>query len=540
MTTSIPLHERTLARVLRTQAQAQGDKPFLLYYGRKFSYAQVYEQSRRIAAGLSAAGVRPQQQVAIMMENRPENLWLLFALGIIGAVAVPINTASRGDLLAYYVRQSDSVAMVVDGAFVERFAAVQSDCPKLRLVCVVPDDSPEPPAEAAFRNVEVVAWQKVADAPPPDKDVPGPAYSDPLQILYSSGTTGPSKGSMISNATAIRAAMKHVEFFGYDSTDVMYTCLPMFHGNALNCTVLPALLAGATVALSRRYSTSGFWREINESGATRTSLLSAMINFLWLKTPSQEERTHRLKTCLVVPPPEFALEFEKRFNVRLTSLYALGDFGYATMLGADEPRSKIRSAGRPLPEVTIAILDEDDMPVPQGQVGQICLRSNEAWFGRQGYYNMSDLWVSVTRNLWLHTGDTGFIDEDGYLYFAGRSKDLIRRRGENISAIQVEDILRRHPAVADAAVYAVRAEYLEDEVMASVVCKEGQSLDSVELVKFCAPKMAYFMAPRFVEVVPELPLTPTGKVEKYKLRESAEKRLAHIWDREKSGIVLEK
>jgi crotonobetaine/carnitine-CoA ligase len=535
----IPLHERTLARVLGAQAEAHADRPFLLYYGRTFSYAEAFEQSQRIAAGLSAAGVQGHQHVAIMMENRPELLWLLFALGIIGAVAVPINTASRGDLLAYYVRQSDSVAMVVDEAFVERFAAIQRQCPSLKLVCVVPEDASEHASESGFSNVEVIAWQQVADAPMlPSME--GPAYSDPLQILYSSGTTVPAKGSVISNATAIRAAMKHVEFFGYDSSDVMYTCLPMFHGNALNCTVMPALLAGATVALSRRYSTSAFWREINESGATRTSLLSAMINFLWLKAPCEQERSHRLKTCLVVPPPEFALEFEKRFNVRITSLYALGDFGYAAMLGADDPRSKIRSAGRPLREVSVAILDDDDMPVPRGQVGEICLRSNEAWFGRQGYYNMPELWVGVTRNLWLHTGDFGSIDEDGYLFFAGRSKELIRRRGENISAIQVEEVLRRHPAVADAAVFAVRAEYLEDEVMASVVGKDGQPLDCVELVKFCAPKMAYFMVPRFIEVVPEFPMTPTGKVEKYKLRDAAQERLAQIWDREKSGIVLEK
>ena len=385
----------------------------------------------------------------------------------------------------------------------------------------------------------MVHWSDVTAAPALEA-IEDPAYDDILQILYSSGTTGPAKGSMISNATAMRAAAKHVEYFGYDSDDVMYTCLPMFHGNALNCTVLPALMAGATVALSRRFSTSKFWREINECGATRTSLLSAMINFLWLKEPSAEERSHRLKTCLVVPAPEFALEFEKRFDVRITSLYALGDYGYATMYGADEPREKIRSAGRPLPEVTLAILDEDDVPVPQGQVGQICLRSNEPWFGRQGYYKMAEQWVGVTRNLWLHTGDFGSLDEDGYLYFAGRSKELIRRRGENISALQVEDVLRRHPAVADAAVYAVRAEYLEDEVMASLVCRDGQQLDHGELVRFCGSQMAYFMVPRFVEVLPEFPHTPTGKVEKYKLREAAEQRLASVWDREKSGIVLEK
>jgi crotonobetaine/carnitine-CoA ligase len=538
--TNIPLHERTLARLLRDRAHTYADKPFLLFEGRVFTYAEAYESSRRVAGGLVAAGIQPKQHVAIMMENRPEVLWLNFALAMIGAVAIPINNASRGDLLAYYVRQSDSSAVFIDNAFVGRLAAVQAQCPLLRFVGVCADEVTESSTEVALSNVIVAPWQAISQAPALPEDFPDPAYRDTLQILYSSGTTGPSKGSMISNATTIRAAAKHVEVYGYQSTDVLYTCLPLFHGNALNCTVLPALMAGATVALSRRFSTSRFWREINESGATRASLLSAMVNFLWLKTPSDEERSHRLKTCLVVPTPEFALDFEKRFHVTVTSLYALGDFGYATMLGPDAPRDKIRSAGRPLPEVSVAIFDEDDLPVPQGSVGEICLRSNEPWFSRQGYYNLPEMWVAVVQNLWVHTGDRGWLDEDGYLYFAGRNKELIRRRGENISAIQVEDVLRRHPAVADAAVYAVRAEFLEDEVMASVVCREGMQLDHLELVSFCAPQMAYFMVPRYIEVVAELPLTATGKVEKYKLRESAEKRLTQIWDREKSGIVLEK
>lgn len=537
---TIPLHERTLARLLHERAKEHVNKPFLVYYGERFTYAQAYEQSRRIASGLIEAGVQPGQHVAIMMENRPETVWLNFALGLIGAVAVPINNASRGEMLAYFLRQSDSVALVIDAAFLERFALIAEGAPLLKTVVICPDGTENGDPALSLKGLQTVDWEHIVSSAPLPEDRLGPAYSDLLQILYSSGTTGSPKGSMIANATAFRAAQKHVEVYGYNEDDVLFTCLPMFHGNAMNCTVLPALMAGATVALSRRFSTSKFWHEINECGATRTSLLSAMINFLWLKKPSEEERTHRLKTCLVVPAPEFALEFEERFNVTITSLYALGDFGYATMYGPDEPRDKIRSAGRPVPEVQLVILDEDDQPVTQGEVGQICLRSNEPWFGRQGYYKLPELWAPSLRNLWLHTGDMGRFDEDGYLYFAGRSKEMIRRRGENISALQVEEVIRRHPQIADVAVYAVRAEFLEDEVMTSVVPREGCKIDPEELVRFCAPQMAYFMVPRFVEVLPALPLTQTGKVEKYKLQESAEPRLKEVWDREQYGIVLEK
>jgi len=534
-----PLQERTLARLLRARATALDEKTFLLFQGQRYSYAQAYALSCRVANGLLAAGVRPGQHVAIMMENRPETLWANFALAFVGAVAVPINTASRGDLLAYYIRQSDSTSLILDEAFIERVSRVEAQCPQLERAVVLRDADPAGRGAQRLAQAATIEWEEVMGAPDSAPDTE-PAYSDALQILYSSGTTGPAKGSLISNATAVRTAAKHVEVFGYRGDDIMHTCLPMFHGNAMNCTVLPALYAGASVALFPRFSTRRFWSEINESGATRTSLLSAMINFLWQKPPSEEERGHRLRTCHVVPMPEFAPEFEKRFNVTLTSLYGLGDFGYATMFGPEAPRDKLGSAGKVLPEVELALLDEHDVPVPVGQVGQICLRTHEPWFARQGYYNMPEAWARLLRNYWFHSGDLGWLDQDGYLYFAGRDKDVIRRRGENISAIQVEDVIRRHPAVADVAVYAVRSELMEDEVMASIVCKEGGTLDITGLITFCAPQMAYFMVPRYVEVLAELPLTATGKVEKYKLRDNAQPRLDEIWDREKHNIVLEK
>jgi crotonobetaine/carnitine-CoA ligase len=244
--------------------------------------------------------------------------------------------------------------------------------------------------------------------------------------------------------------------------------------------------------------------------------------------------------CQIVPTPPFFHAFEKRYGLRITSLYSLSDFGMASMYGPDAPREKWRSAGRVIPEMAVAILDDDDVPVPPGQIGQICMRPNEPWFNRQGYYNMAEVFTKACRNLWFHTGDRGYIDEDGYLYFVDRMKEVIRRRGENISAVEVENVISRHPAVAQVAVFPVRSEFSEDEVMACVVLHPGESLDAVQLVRHCEPSMAYFMVPRYVEFASELPMTPTGKVEKYKLRAHAEPRLAQIWDRDKSGIILQR
>lgn len=538
----VPLKDRTLSKVLRAKAQLNGDRTFIIFEGRRYSYAEVYDQSRQFACRLLAIGIQPQQHVAIMMESRPENIFLHFALAMIGAVAVPINTAARGDLLAYYVKQSDSVTLLIEETFTERFGLVIEQCEMLRTVVLFRTENSARPKDVFAKELghtQLIAWHQFDDAAL-ETELIDCKYNDILHILYSSGTTGTSKGSMVSNATALMAAAKYVELNGYNHTDVMYTCLPMFHGNAWNCTILPALIADAAVALSRRFSARNFWREIGEMEATHCSLLSAMINILWLQEPSPQEQAHSLRTCLVVPTPEFSEEFEKRYKVKISSLYSLSDFGLATVLSPSAPRNKLRSAGKPLPEMSVSILDEDDLPLPTGEVGEICLRNNDSWFGRQGYYKLPELYLAATRNLWFHTGDRGWLDTDGYLYFAGRSKDLIRRRGENISALQVEEIIMKHPAVADVAVYAVRAEFLEDEVMASIVCKPGIELDPKDLVEFCAPRIAYFMVPRFIEFLSELPVTPTNKVEKYKLRESAEKRLHEIWDRDRSGIVLEK
>ena len=297
-------------------------------------------------------------------------------------------------------------------------------------------------------------------------------------------------------------------------------------------------MADATLVISRRFSASKFWNEIRSYGVTAFSLLGAMVNILWAQPPSPLDRENKARLCMMVPVPDFAREFEKRFGLKVTSVYALSDYGFITFLSPEHPKEKWKSAGKPRSGMTISIMDDDDNALPAGTPGEICVRCDVPWITARGYYKMPQATVDANRNQWFHTGDRGYLDEDGYIYFVDRKKDAIRRRGENISSYEVEQIVLGHPAVEDVAAYAVNSEMSEDEVMVSVTCKEGKTLDPADLVRYCADNMAYFMVPRFVEIVTELPRTMTEKIEKYKLKQSAQGRLNEIWDREAEGIVV--
>lgn len=533
-TIDLPLAQRTIPAVMARRASESGARTFLIFEGRRYSYAEAEALTNRVACGLRLAGIGKGDHVAALLENAPEALWTYLALGKLGAVGVPLNTAAKGDLLAASFTQSACVALVTQASMLSRFEEVRESCPLVaRLVLT---DVNETVAETVALRcaLPVTVWSRLAAAP---DELPkaGVRFCDPLLLMYTSGTTGPSKGSLSPHAYAITYGLQRAEAFGYAEDDVLFTGLPLFHGNALIGTCFSALVAGATIALTRRFSVSRFWDEVKETGATQVNLLGVMVNFLWNQPPGPQDRNHSLRQCTVVPVPVFAGEFEQRFGMRITSVYALSDYGMGTLLGPDHPEDKKRSAGLPAPGVEVAILDDDDISAPRGQPGEIALRSRDPWTTSQEYWRMPEATVATRRNLWFHTGDRGYLDADGYLYFVDRKKDAIRRRGENISSWEIEQIVQRHPAVAEVAAYAVRAES-EDEVMVSVVVRPGSSLDPADLVSFCQTGMAYYMVPRYVDVVTSLPRTLTEKVEKFRLRADAEARLEQVWDREKSGI----
>lgn len=532
-----PMRERNLGRIVTDKAALNGDKLFLRFEQRRYSYRDMDLISNRIANGLISLGVRKGMHIALMIDNKPEIILLYFATAKIGAVAVPLNTAVKGELLSYYLDQSQSQMIVADAGLVERVLPVASSVKMISRLIVIEDGTV---VKARGLPWPITQFNDLLAAPDtrPDIDV---SFCDLHSLLYTSGTTGPSKGNMSTHAHALSCGFELAQAYGYRPDDVLYICLPLFHGNAWLCSVLPAFVADASVAISRRFSASSFWREIRECGATQFNSLGAMTNFIWSQPPSEDDRNHKVRQVMVVPTPkEIYHEFEKRFGIKFTSVYALTDCGMVTARGPNDPPEKWASGGKACEGVEIRIIDDDDFEVPRNQTGEIAVRTTVPWLFAQGYFNMPEVTARTLRNIWFHTGDRGYIDEDGYIYFVDRKKDAIRRRGENISSYEVEQIILKHPSVLDAAAYPISSEHSEDEVMVTVVLRPGESLDERALITYCQENMAYFMVPRFVQFASTLPKTMTEKVEKYKLKAAAEKDLSAVWDREKAGIVVKR
>ena len=526
-----PVIELTIGRVVAEQARVHRGRTFLHFLpdGRRFSYEDMDRLSNRLANGLLRAGVEPGAHVAVMMENSPEQLLLFFALGKLGAVAVPINVAARGQLLQYYLAHSDCVAFVGDTGLMPHLHEIRDTVPAVThlFAFAAQGRTEEPPAKGVL---EVAA---LFDAPETAPDI-AVAFSDLAFLLFTSGTTGPSKAIMFTHAYALLYGIDQAENYGFRQSDIVHVCLPYFHANGLLSNTYGPLAIGAQVALSRRFSASNFWHEVRSSGATALSLLGSMANILWSLPARPEDSDNQVRQATVVPVPTDALGFQERFGLRIISTYGLTDYGLGCIFTLADPPSKLGSAGRVRRGMRLRIVDENDQPLPPGEAGEIVMRSAYAWNTSPGYYKMPAETLASRRNLWFHTGDRGYFDPDGYLFFADRKKDAIRRRGENISAFEVEQAIASHPSIEDVAVFAVASPLGEDEVACAIVLAPGASLAEADLVAHCRKNLSYFMVPRYVRFVEDLPRSQTHKVEKYKLRQDAEGNRERYWDRDKA------
>jgi crotonobetaine/carnitine-CoA ligase len=529
------LAERTTAQILGEKAARIGDRPFLHWAGRTYSYAELDELTNRYANAFAELGVGRGDHVAMMMANSPEFLWTLWGLGKLGAVAVPLNTAAKGELLRYFLDQSDSTVLCVDADLVGRAAAVLPNTPDVRTVVL--HGSPEADAPALPDGVRVVDMTGFDQADPQPPRLAEPVKAeDPHLILYTSGTTGPSKGAISPHSQGHAVGHQMASINRYQPDDVLYTCLPVFHGNAIWYTVYAALWAEASVALYPHFSASRFWSQIRESRATIFNALGAMANIIWQLPAGPGDRDHNLRICMMVPNSrELTAGFRERYGITVTSVFAMTENCAVTVFSPDEPEEKASSAGRVRADVAVQIVDDDGVELPAGEVGEIRIAPQQPGMTMLGYYKID---AGETRDGWFHTGDRGHLDTDGYLFFSDRKKEAIRRRGENISAYEVETIVCQHPAVLEAAAVPVASELGEDDLLVYLVPVAGTEISFPEIIAFCDEHMPYYMVPRYLDLIEALPKTPSEKIEKYKLKTAAAQRVDQLWDREAAGIVI--
>jgi crotonobetaine/carnitine-CoA ligase len=508
--------QQDLASLLERRACETPERPFLVMADARLSFGEFNQRVNRVAHGLASGGVGPGDRVGIMLSNSLEFLLASYALKKIGAVEVAINTGFRGPGLVHVVNLTEAELMITEDEFVPALAQVREQLLSLRAVAVVGD------ADAAAAQLERLEVEAFAAFESERDDDPARAVktTDLGTVLFTSGTTGPSKGCMLSHRYALRSAEVMSEAIGLRPDDCLYCPFPLYHVDAAFLTVAPAIHLGARAAIGRRYSASGFWDEVRAFEATVFDFMGATLTILWKRDPLPDDADNPVRLAWGVPMPRWRDGFEQRFGLKLVHAYGLTDGGMPCW---EDPEGEepFGSCGRPRHPYEVRILDEYDAEVEPGTVGEIAIRGLEPDVVMKGYWGMPEATLATFRNLWLHTGDYGRMDAGGHLFFEGRKKDAIRRRGENISAWEIEEVLHAHPAISEAVAVGVPSELTEEDVKAVVVLRPGAELGAEELREFCRERMARFMVPEYVEFVAEIPKTPTGKPEKYKLSGAA-------------------
>jgi crotonobetaine/carnitine-CoA ligase len=506
-----------LPRILRDRAQTHPDRPYIRFGdGDWVTYGEIDLRANRIANALIARGLQKGQCVSTLMPNSVDQVALWFGILRAGGVQSPINLAYRGDFLSWVINLPESRFLVISDDLLDRLDKVADELPLLEHVFLWSSDAPNGPNP----KVNFEPFAVLDDAPDTDPGVEV-TWVDDARVMFTSGTTGRSKGVIKQHASDYFSGRTYNEVCGVTEDDIFYTCLPLFHSNAQMLSCYPAMIAGARIQISTRYSSTNFWREVTECGATILNTVSAMNYFLWNTPPGEYDRAHKVTRIMAMPAPkDIYYEFKERFGIRWHEGYGLTETGMVTYVppGIEKPGS----CGMASPGFEVSVVEPGtDRPVPSGTSGEIVVDMKLPNIVMRAYAGMPEKTAEDFKNLKLHTGDLGQMDDDGYLYFMDRVKDYIRRRGENVSSMEVERIVAGHPGVLEAAAVGVAADEgasSEQEILICVVPRENP-LDPHELLTYCVDKMPYFAVPRYVRFMEHLPKTPTERVRKVELRD---------------------
>ncbi|GAB3360866.1 AMP-binding protein [Amycolatopsis echigonensis] len=528
-TRSEDLATETVSGLIAERARQHPEKPALVVDGAELTYGELDVAVSEVARGLLATGAAPGDSVGLLLPNRVEYLLAWFGAARAGLVEVPVNTAYKGQFLDHALRSTGVRILVTEPGLLGLVADLPALPHTLTTVVVLDDAAPArtPP------GVRVLGWPELLASGDPAGELPEVGPADPVAVMLTSGTTGRSKGVVYPNRMQVVAAKECAQQMGTTADERLYTCLPLFHGAAQVNITLHGLFAGAAVVLGRRFSASRFWDEIRAGGVTQFNALGSILPVLLAQPPSGRDRDHRVERVFAAPAPPQVLEpFEERFGVHIVEGYGLTEI--KNVLYNPLAARKIGSIGLPTESSILEVHDESGNRAAPGQAGEIVYRPREANIMFSGYRGEPEATLATMKDLWWHTGDLGYTDEDGYFYFIDRKKDALRRRGENISSHEVESVLLAYSGVVAAAAVATPSELGEDEVLAVLQLESGRQLDFGDLFAHCDRALPHFMVPRYYRVLDQLPVTPTGKVRKTDLREQGR---GEAWDAQAAGLA---
>lgn len=528
------MNERTVSGLLKARTKSRPDEPFLWCDGAWISYAETLKLSERFAAGLHSHGASPGDRVAMVLPNVQAGVVCVFACALLGAIQVSLNTFLRGEFLRYQLGDSRASIVVTDAMGFEQIKRVAAELPELRTVILV--DGIESVDLAGLDAIKVVSYRSVLDSGHV-ASLPEVAPETIFSILYTSGTTGMPKGCLVSHRYAVSVAGALCDAGRFVRGDRVLTASPLFHSSGQIFAMMSALYAEGSIAFARDFQASTFMALAGELDVTVVFGVGAVGAFILAQPERVTDRTHKVRQGVFNGLPEATqLAIEQRFGIHVVGeMYGHSEFVPIAISPVDGPRRR-DSGGIVRADIEVQIVDHNDLPVPIGSVGEIVARPREPGIMFEGYWDNPQATIDTWRNLWHHTGDLGRFDADGFLFFVDRKKEAIRRRGEFVTARELELAIVKHPDVEAVAVHAVDSEITEDEIKAWLVFKPGVAVTPEALFKFFRAELPYFAIPRFVEVVDALPTNHSARVMKHELK--ARSHGNKIWDFNRMGLTV--
>jgi crotonobetaine/carnitine-CoA ligase len=520
---------------LQRAAAESPESVFLDFVGETYTYAEFDRLSSRAAWALGNLGVTAGDTVVTLMDSCIDAVVFWFAIAKLGAIWVPVNTAYRHEFLRHHIADASAKVMICGANYLDHVLEVSADTPELQQLIVRGDI-----AAGIIGRLRIVQLHEES-VEASDRPFPEIAPRDIACLFYTSGTTGASKGCIITHNYMCNFARTVLTLYPHHHGDVHWSPLPLFHAGAICSVILPTMLVRATASVYPWFSVSAFWPEMERSGATIVTLIGSMFNFIADAPDSDSMRNCRGQLRCVIGAPvsdDVRRIWFERFAIGYFASFAYGQTEGCriTNLKYGEPLPPLGSAGRQTEDFEVIVADDGDRPVPAGVIGEILYRPRKPHIMFEGYWKRPADTVAAWRNLWMHSGDLGKFDEYGNLYFVDRKKDYIRRRGENISNFEMETAFLQHPDVAEVAYHAVLAASAEDDIKVTIVLAQGSTLSERALCEWAMDRLPYFAVPRFIEFRSELPRNGVGRVVKYKLR--ADGRTAATWDMHESGLTV--